>query len=873
MDTNAGAGIQAADMRTHFFPIHRHLPVIRETLISRTLAHRPALILLRGPGGISKSVTATQIATAFVERDTSAESVWIRFDASESGIESVWSRILQRVQDARLLPPDSLAERLADGGVTSVGAVIAALRERTAPLLLILDDAQESITPDIEATLLDVLEHVEQLTIIITTRKPMPLLSSAKVALRIPVSKLTQNELHFSEDEVLQLVRLRFPDEQNPTAVAQFVYEQTLGWPLAVHGLLVERNALLRRDAEPLDTKHRKIFLRELVDQTLSHSDPGLHRMLCLIAQYEEVSDDMLAYALDIPHDACGELIEQAHAEHLDYWINDEGTRWYRLHQLVAEELRSRIPELIPAPRWHAMALRLARAAQHDRPRTAIQAAIIAQDWELLSDLLTKGTALTLSRTGQPVSLNSIPDHVKRDYPVIAAFSLIHEYAFPSGMYRKAVAGFKALTSRALKAQSRQPGFPGLTAAVLKMIISRIIGNESIAVQMADLVTEKIQLLDSEDRRKHSTPLQIAANITAITYLHVGRFHDARALLAPMRAWSNSLQPKSRSHAAALSAWAAVFDGDLESARIHLRDCEQFDTPVGWRESYIGAGYRIAAAALALEEGELDVAQVHIDAMAEHESTIEHWPYLTFVQALIVESRYGLSAARKYLESRRSRRGATTSTTPYMRRMLDSLHARVSWQTGRVLPLRKRTRDMISVYGALSRNDVALALARTSELSELPFVLESPRRHAEVLLLQAVASLRNGDQSKAVEHANSATALMVAYGFSLPMRVVPQDIARELAQLVPDLPREQAATAKIRMVTPLTPSEQRALITVVQYGSVPKAADAMYLSRETVKGYIKQVYRKLGVNSREEAVKVAAEAGLLHADHRAHDAP
>ena len=47
--------------------------------------------------------------------------------------------------------------------------------------------------------------------------------------------------------------------------------------------------------------------------------------------------------------------------------------------------------------------------------------------------------------------------------------------------------------------------------------------------------------------------------------------------------------------------------------------------------------------------------------------------------------------------------------------------------------------------------------------------------------------------------------------------------------------------------------------------------DELFLSRNTIKTYLRRVYRKLNASSREEAVLVAEELGLLIA--RSRDSP
>ena len=848
----------------HFLPAQRHQVVPRDTLVNRALAGSPALIVLHGPGGTGKSVAAAQIAETFISRTRNTDAVWVRFQKGLTGFEAVWQHILTECIHAGVLSSQSVAARVATGGVSSPDTLGAAFKERTAPLLLVLDNAHKSITSEVEESLLNILERLTCLTVVVTTRRPLPLLGSTRAAVRIPITTLNKQDLHMSEAEVEQLVTLRTPDLGNPQSLARAVYQHSRGWPLAVHALLVERQHRTHNAAVPLDAAPQRTFVKDIVDALLDGADPLTQHALYVLAQYSEVTSDVLASTLGVSPTTASAFLNTTLIEHLDYWIDSQGEHWYQLHDLIGEEILHRQEDLLPASDRMRYGQRIAMLLQQSRPRTAMQAAIVAQDWELLSDLLLDGSAITLSRQQLPVTLGDIPEDVRAKYPVIAAFHLIHEYAFPSGSFGKAVAGFRVYSSRALIAQTQLPGFPGATAAILKMVISRITGREKLAAVMAQKVTQKFDALSVEERQRYSAPLQVGLNQTAITYLHTGRIQEARKLLSLIYAWREHLQPKSRAHALALAAWASAFCGETEEARTFLDEAEHLDIPVGWHDSYIGAGYRIAASLIALEHHEYDLAQQHIDGMAVHESTIEHWPYLTYVQTLTIEARDGAGAALAYLKSRYSQRDSRTSATGFMRRLLYSLGARLSWQQGLILPLRKKDAFSLgSVYVALSRNDTATATSISARLEDSVAIRQNSRAYTELLLLQAVIAFQQGNTLLATDRARVAASMMEGLGTNLPMRAVPQQIARDLRLLVPELPVTHAANAVLHDIEPLSPAEHKALIAIAEHGTISQAAKMMFLSRETVKGYMKSVYRKLKVNSRDEAVAVASTTGLL----------
>src|SRR5690625_4853634 len=153
--------------------------------------------------------------------------------------------------------------------------------------------------------------------------------------------------------------------------------------------------------------------------------------------------------------------------------------------------------------------------------------------------------------------------------------------------------------------------------------------------------------------------------------------------------------------------------------------------PSGSRSTYIGAGYRIAAAMAALEDTDLQAAESHLEAMAGHHAP-EHRAPLTYVRTLLIEATDGVAGALNYLESRRRRGGR--SPDPHVDRMLQALHSRLAWQSGRVQARSKNEPGgMAGIFAALSRNDARQAPALATELCRSPAARDTPRVHTEAL--------------------------------------------------------------------------------------------------------------------------------------------
>jgi DNA-binding NarL/FixJ family response regulator len=64
----------------------------------------------------------------------------------------------------------------------------------------------------------------------------------------------------------------------------------------------------------------------------------------------------------------------------------------------------------------------------------------------------------------------------------------------------------------------------------------------------------------------------------------------------------------------------------------------------------------------------------------------------------------------------------------------------------------------------------------------------------------------------------------------------------------------------------LTARETEVLRLIAKGFTVPQVADTLTLTRNTVAGYLKDIYRKLRVSTRAEATLEAARRGLVHSD-------
>lgn len=851
--------------RLHFVPHGRYAALPRPRVVASALTGDPALVVVRGGPGSGKTVAAAQIAEAMAA--DGAEVVWLGVTAEEQGEAAFWEALLSALAEAGVVAEGSLASRLHAGGVASADdeALARAFSGLSTALVLVLDDLHLVATERLQRSLLAIVERTRGLRLVVTTRSRLDGLAGIEARMLVPVRELEEDELAFLPGETEGLLAARSPraDAEQRRIVAAAVQRESAGWPLAVHAGIIERES----SSGARGRSARGSFARGYVDRLLAACDAEERRVLLAAALLDEASAEVLSRMTGVDAGRVSAFLGVARDSSLRHWEDDRGTIWYRHHDLVREQLRRHASRELDEDERREAYHRAALALVDERPRAAILAALLGHSWDLLSELIMSqlirtSTVVRVERRGP--WLKDIPQDVRDRYPVLAAFALIDEFAYPSGRFGRVISGLRAIAGRELAAESRRAGLPGVAAASLRMVAARLSGGERLSLEMADRVREAFDELDEDDVERYGGALPVATTQTAITLIYAERFDDAEAVLE-RNADSRTADPLGTAHTAALLALSAAWRGEMRRAGGLVEDCVRLEIPVGWHSAYIGAGYRIASALLRLEDGDAPAVWPHLEALAPHEATIEHWPYLAVLEALAVESSSGPAEALARLERQLARRKGRFGTLATPLRALGELRARLEWQSGRIA--KRRPRDdldggMASVYLALGADRQELARTRSSLLlEETPAAF--PRRRAELLLLRAESERRDGDLPAASGSARLAAALLAEHGLSVPLRVVPRDGLRELARLAPGLRAELGGEGAGGRVVPLTPSERRALTAIAAGGTIEAAARALFLSENTVKTQLRAAYRKLGVNRRADALRIASDAGLL----------
>ena len=145
------------------------------------------------------------------------------------------------------------------------------------------------------------------------------------------------------------------------------------------------------------------------------------------------------------------------------------------------------------------------------------------------------------------------------------------------------------------------------------------------------------------------------------------------------------------------------------------------------------------------------------------------------------------------------------------------------------------------------------------------------RTRAEVQTFGAAAALRHDEPDLAWEWLGAAGVAWETYGPRMHLAFLDprdrrllwafcQDRAASILQRYLDIP---VSPIRLSKAVELTRREQIVLTELAEHDSIRAVAEALSVSPHTIKTQQQSIYRKLGVTSRQSAIDVARELGLL----------
>jgi LuxR family maltose regulon positive regulatory protein len=786
------------------------------------------------------------------------------------------------------------------------------------PTVLILDDyhliTNEAIQHGL-AFLIDHLPHTIHLLIAGRATPPLPL---TRLRGRGQIMELHAADLQCTVEEATALLRETLTVDLTSQDVATLV-ERTEGWMagLQLVALSLGGNADTHSLICTLSGSNRYIW-DYLIGEVFEHQPDAVRQFLLYTSILERLSEPLCDALVDgtLPRSASAsnaqpiqhsrEMLEYLERHNLFTVPLDAERRWYRYHHLFAEVLRERLRQTQPdiTPDLHRRA-----ATWYERNGYMIEAvdhALAAEDTvyaarlidNVARPLLMRGELATLSRW-----FDALPDDVLRLMPRLC---VAHAWVMLFSRSIEAVEGRLNDAERAVNAAPDGASFDGLRAeiATLQSLTALLHFDFSHASGLADVAVEAIAQVDPFIRG------MMAFTLGTISFMIDNPEVAIRQLFEAAR----NAQEIGNTFVAAASLSQLgdtyMWMGRLHEAATYYHQSLRLAVDRQGRQLPFAAAAHAGLGELLREWNDLAAAESHLaeglalgHPVAEL-STLDAYVALAQVQQAQGKAAEAIRSIRRAIEIARAWSDASFADeylTLHLVRLWvwqGELGQAEAWArqplvftAGSGLRLLREAEALIlaRVRLAQERFDEALAI-----LEPLPASAEQGKRlrHTiEAQNLQALAYAARGEAPKAIRMLTQSLILAEPEGF---VRIFLDEGAPMAALLAQVASRKSAAAGYARqlllafgdrklemgdsrnkssqspisnlqslILEPLSPRELDVLRLIAEGQSNQDIARTLIISTGTAKVHTRNIYGKLGVGSRSQAIAKARELGLL----------
>ena len=833
------------------------------------------LTVVSAPAGYGKT---TLVSSWLGER--SLDCCWVNLDHLDSSARRVATYLIAALDRLESLPKATESNRL--------GAFLNTLAARQRDTVLVLDDYHLAESAEVDDLVMSLLEHLPPTAHLVITTRADPALRLAKLRGQAELVEVRESDLAFTVDEIKAFLAeasgVSLGEEQ-----VQTLSRTTEGW---IAGLQILA-ASLRDSAEPSrligELIGRQRFVRDyLIEEVIARLDPRTLEFLERCSILERLSSD-LCEAVTGRGDS-GEVVSAIDRQNLFVSPLDEERRWFRLHHLFAEVLSARLQEHHPQelPALHRKASEWFEA--HHHPIEAIDHRIASGDTEASAELidrhgewlLKRGELMTATRW-----IRSLPDEVCVGYPLIM---LLRAWAAtmegrPLGEIERELdsIGTEGYEAQVLSLRSYLEVLQGRDQEALRLSkrAARLAGESDSFVsvfaksRLAEVrlasgeVSEAIQLMESAADESRETGNLLVA-VVALVH-KAGAVVQRGDLSGGEQAYQRALDLAAHHDGPRrwFVGWAllglgeiARLRGDIEGALELFR--EGVETSRNWLDLYAfntSFGHVHALQSKGREAEALEALQ-SAEQLARKSATPLYFARLMEAHRMLVLLRRGRLDEARALMKKPASAGKPGKEERYVE--------------GLVSDLETLARARLALLEGDVRRSIGLAVAVARQARDQDRGLHA--LYADLVLVRAHWQAETLDEAMSVlKHALSFAA---ERGILQPFVDEGHDLARILyrartlgidhpfiGKLLAAFPLDQQSTAAAQMqppsVEPLSAREVRVLTLLSQGLSNKEVAARLYLSVRTVKWYTTNIYAKLGVSSRTQAIAKARQLQLL----------
>ncbi len=859
------------------------------------------LTLLSAPPGFGK----TTLLSEWVAQEK-PRVAWLVLDADDNDPVRFWSYFIAALQeiDAAIgssslallqLPSATTLEPMLRVLVNEIDSlpddraaelIPSEIEGHRASFILVLDDYHVIETPAIHQHLSFLLDHLPRHMHLIISSRADPPLPLARLRARDQLIELHESDLRFTRAEAVRFLNETMSLLLTPGQIAA-LETRTEGW---IAGLQLA--ALSLRGREDLSgfvrafTGSHRFVLDYLTDEVFVRQTESIQSFLMQTSILERLNAS-LCNALTRRADSQA-MLEELERNNLFLTALDDERHWYRYHHLFADVLRHRLTEKSPtavvelhlrASEWFENEMLVAEAVNH---------ALAAHDWERAARLMEQ-VSEALRQRGEIATLTNwiqaLPESVRRTHPALCltyARALVDVARFADAE--------TFVTEAEQWLQSNAVNVDSLRGKALALRAQFAIAMRGELMQAIELAQRAEQLLAPNDvswRIWVSLILAGALRFTSNWLKANETFQEAATLSESAGDYANAL-------------FALSSRGEVLEAKGQLRQAvQQFDQVLGLARAWGIANTPVTGYALVglgrvrCEWNELDAALHDVQTGLERGQRAGHMDVLlrgyhalarirrahgdmdgalaALDEADTVAEKMGLAPVKNWINAQRAQIWLARGETEAALDWADHFVGQMQEDIFPSVPI-----ALAKVWVSQREPDKALLL--------LDHALQSAQavgRLGNALLILAVKAIvyhAKGDPEQALATLEHALELAEPEGYvrvfadeGAPMarllrRVLTRSSAseygRRLLEALGESVKIELAIAS-QLYEPLSQRELEVLRLIVDGATNKEIADELVLTVNTVKRHISNIFGKLDVSNRAQAIARASQLNLL----------
>lgn len=888
-----------------------HLPSPRSPLVQRkrlleklNQGLTSKLILISAAAGFGKTTVLGEWAHQ-IELPVS----WLSMDELDNDPLRFWTYVVAALQQTEKNIGEATLAMLRSPEPFPFEAFLTPLLNELAQLqtdlILALDDYHLVTTPRIHDALTFLLKHLPaQVHLALTTRvdPPLPL---AKLRVRAQLTELRADDLRFTDEEARTFLHQSLSQPLTKVQVTT-LQTQTEGW---IAGLQLAMLSL-RDTANPaalIDSfgGNQRYVLDYLVEEVLERQSQSLRVFLLRTSILGQVCGSLCEAVVGENAVNGADTLEQLERQNLFVVPLDSDRTWYRYHHLFAESLRHILHRTEPdrvlayhyrAAQWYEQQGYIAEAIQH---------AIAARSFEFTASLIEQEIQTSENPRFDAIvlrnALTELPPKLTHTRPwLLVAKAWV---GFTSSQFADAIVAIQTLEQLLHESDTEIENADQLWGLItaLKGMQARQQGNaaESIA-----LMEKALQLLPHDNSWLRSL---ILLNL-GVTYFVADNYEAAKRLLPEVSRIGKARGTADPAIAGLyLQAQFLALRGRINEATSLCQQGLDLATERRWLATYAGVLVQVALADLLREQNQLEAAAQHltqsIDRAIQNQQPGLMMGYITLARVRQAQGDFQTAwAALNAAECCQPWFWSTILSVEACKVGLyleeGNLDAAIAWAessglsvegelhysateqfpTGSELNYLTYARVLLAQGRSQSSpSHLQAALRLLTRLDEFAKTGGRTIRVMETLLLRALVLQAQGDRERSLDYLNQALSIPRHGNYirlfldeEKPMAKLLQiavsknihsDAANRLLATF-SLLKEQPTLGQ-SLIEPLSNRELEVLNYLATGMSNQAIADQLFVSLAAVKWHARNIYGKLEVNNRTQAVAKARELRLL----------